>query len=336
MHVPDGFLDAPTSVGTGVVAAGVVAACLVRSARHELTTARRRWPGWSPCSSSPRRWSPSRSGRARRGHLLGGVLAAVLVGPATATLCLTVVVTVQALLFADGGVSALGTNVLLMGVVGGVGRLRGLPGRAGRAAQAALQRQRRGRRRRPRLACRWPRWRSSGSTPSAAPPPSRSAQLAAAWPAGTSLIGVGEAVITVLAVVERRRRAARPRPRRPPGPPARALELRTPEPRRVSTRRLVVARAARQRPASPACCRFYASGQPRRADPRRPVASASPAPREAPPTRARRWPATASRASTTRGSPVGSPGWSASPWSGWSWPGVVLLLRRRSPPTDAS
>ncbi|NCD19958.1 MAG: cobalamin biosynthesis protein CbiM, partial [Actinobacteria bacterium] len=52
------------------------------------------------------------------GHLLGGALAAVLVGPWTATLCISVVLIVQALLFADGGVTALGTNVLLMAVVG--------------------------------------------------------------------------------------------------------------------------------------------------------------------------------------------------------------------------
>jgi cobalt/nickel transport system permease protein len=42
----------------------------------------------------------------------------VLVGPWTATLCLSVVLSVQALLFADGGITALGTNVTLMAVVG--------------------------------------------------------------------------------------------------------------------------------------------------------------------------------------------------------------------------
>ena len=52
------------------------------------------------------------------GPMVGGALAAVLVGPWTAMLCLSVVLLVQSLLFADGGVSALGTNVLLMGVVG--------------------------------------------------------------------------------------------------------------------------------------------------------------------------------------------------------------------------
>jgi len=51
------------------------------------------------------------------GHLMGGTLAAVLVGPWTAVLVLTVVLTVQALVFADGGLTALGTNILLLGIV---------------------------------------------------------------------------------------------------------------------------------------------------------------------------------------------------------------------------
>ena len=52
------------------------------------------------------------------GHLLGGVLAAVLVGPYAGALAVTVVLVVQALLFADGGLSALGLNVVNMALVG--------------------------------------------------------------------------------------------------------------------------------------------------------------------------------------------------------------------------
>ena len=117
MHVPDGFLDAPTSVGTAVVAGGVVAACLVRSARHELDDRSAPLAGLVAVFIFAAQMVTFPIGAGTSGHLLGGVLAAVLVGPATATLCLTVVLAVQAFLFADGGVSALGTNVLLMGVV---------------------------------------------------------------------------------------------------------------------------------------------------------------------------------------------------------------------------
>lgn len=52
------------------------------------------------------------------GHLLGGTLAAILVGPYTAVLCVSVVLTVQSVLFADGGLTALGANIVNMAVIG--------------------------------------------------------------------------------------------------------------------------------------------------------------------------------------------------------------------------
>src|ERR687890_301154 len=52
------------------------------------------------------------------GHLLGGALAALLVGPWVGALCVSVVLIVQALVFADGGVTALGPNVFNMALVG--------------------------------------------------------------------------------------------------------------------------------------------------------------------------------------------------------------------------
>jgi cobalt/nickel transport system permease protein len=52
------------------------------------------------------------------GHLLGGALAAILVGPYVGILCVSVVLVVQALLFADGGLTALGTNITNMALIG--------------------------------------------------------------------------------------------------------------------------------------------------------------------------------------------------------------------------
>ncbi len=52
------------------------------------------------------------------GHVLGGALAAILVGPFTGALCIAVVLVVQALLFADGGVTALGANITNMSILG--------------------------------------------------------------------------------------------------------------------------------------------------------------------------------------------------------------------------
>jgi cobalt/nickel transport system permease protein len=55
------------------------------------------------------------------GHLLGGVLAAVLLGPNPAVICLSCVLIVQCLIFQDGGVTALGANILNMSIVGTLG-----------------------------------------------------------------------------------------------------------------------------------------------------------------------------------------------------------------------
>jgi cobalt/nickel transport system permease protein len=52
------------------------------------------------------------------GHFLGAALAAILLGPWVACVVMAVVVGVQAFVFADGGITALGANVLNMGVIG--------------------------------------------------------------------------------------------------------------------------------------------------------------------------------------------------------------------------
>lgn len=117
MHVPDGFLDAPTSIATGLAAAVAVGASL-RNARSTLDDRTAPLAGLVAVFVFAGQMLNFPVGAGTSGHLLGGALAAVLVGPWVATLCITVVLAVQALLFADGGLTALGTNVVLMGVVG--------------------------------------------------------------------------------------------------------------------------------------------------------------------------------------------------------------------------
>ena len=117
MHVPDGFLDAPTSVATAVVAGGGVALAL-RGARRELDDRTAPLAGLVAAFIFATQMLNFPVGAGTSGHLLGGALAAVLVGPCTATLCITVVLLVQAMLFADGGLTALGTNISLMALVG--------------------------------------------------------------------------------------------------------------------------------------------------------------------------------------------------------------------------
>jgi cobalt/nickel transport system permease protein len=117
MHVPDGFLDAPTSVATGAVAAAGVAIAL-RKARDELDDRTAPMAGLVATFVFAAQMVNFPVGLGTSGHLLGGALAAVLVGPWTGLLAVSVVVAVQALLLADGGITALGTNVTLISLVG--------------------------------------------------------------------------------------------------------------------------------------------------------------------------------------------------------------------------
>lgn len=128
MHVPDGFLTAPVSVATGVVAAGGVALA-IRGARSELDEKTAPMAGLVAAFIFAVQMINFPVGAGTSGHLMGGVLAAVLVGPFTGALCVTVVLIVQALLFADGGLTALGTNIVLIALVttfGGWALFRGV------------------------------------------------------------------------------------------------------------------------------------------------------------------------------------------------------------------
>lgn len=120
MHIPDGFIDAPTSAGAAVVAAGGVAVCL-RRAGAQLDERRVPLAGLTAAFVFAVQLLNFPVASGTSGHVLGGVLAAVLVGPYVGALCITVVLVVQSLLFADGGLSALGLNVLNMGLVGTFG-----------------------------------------------------------------------------------------------------------------------------------------------------------------------------------------------------------------------
>ena len=116
MHVPDGFIDATTSLATGAVAvAGVTLA--LRGARRELDDRTAPMAGLVATFVFAGQMMNFPVGAGTSGHLLGGALAAVLAGPWTAILAITVVLLVQALLMADGGITALGTNVTLMALV---------------------------------------------------------------------------------------------------------------------------------------------------------------------------------------------------------------------------
>ena len=116
MHVPDGFFDAAVSVSAGAVAASGVAVCL-RGARRELDDKTAPMAGLVAAFIFAVQMLNFPVAAGTSGHLLGGALAAVLVGPFTGVLCMAVVLIVQCVFFADGGPTALGINVTIMGIV---------------------------------------------------------------------------------------------------------------------------------------------------------------------------------------------------------------------------
>ncbi|MEV5578533.1 energy-coupling factor ABC transporter permease [Streptomyces parvus] len=116
MHVPDGFIDAPVSVAAGALAAGAVAVSL-RGARRELDERTAPLAGLVAAFIFAVQMLNFPVAAGTSGHLMGGALAAILVGPCTAVLCLSVVLLLQGIFFADGGLTALGVNITVMGVV---------------------------------------------------------------------------------------------------------------------------------------------------------------------------------------------------------------------------
>jgi cobalt/nickel transport system permease protein len=117
MHMSDGIVNAPTSVVFGLIAVVAVGFCAVR-ARSELDERTVPLAGLVAAFVFAVQMVNFPILPGVSGHLLGGALAAILVGPYTGALCIAIVLVVQSLLFADGGVTALGTNITNMAVIG--------------------------------------------------------------------------------------------------------------------------------------------------------------------------------------------------------------------------
>jgi cobalt/nickel transport system permease protein len=120
MHIPDGFLNPATSVATGVLAAAGLGAAL-RQARKTLPPRRVPLLGLSAAFVFAAQMLNFPVAGGTSGHLIGGVLAAALVGPSAAVIVISAVLIVQCFLFADGGITALGGNIFNMALVGSVG-----------------------------------------------------------------------------------------------------------------------------------------------------------------------------------------------------------------------
>jgi len=196
LHIPDGFLTPFVSlVGWGL--ALILLLIAVRQTRRQL--AERQVPVMGVMAAfifaAQAVNFPVAAGTS--GHLLGGALAAIALGPWAAALVMTAVIVVQGLIFQDGGLLAMGWNIINMGILtaftGHLGysivqRLAG-SGRAGRLAGA--------------VAGAWASVEAGAIATSIELAASGTAPLALALPAMAgihALIGIGEALITVGAV----------------------------------------------------------------------------------------------------------------------------------------
>jgi cobalt/nickel transport system permease protein len=196
LHAPDGFLTVPVALAMWAVTL-VVLTVAVRRTNQTLDERSVPLLGVMAAFIFAAQMFNFQVVGGTSGHLLGGVLAAVLLGPWAATIVMACVVAVQALVFQDGGLVVLGANIFNMGVIGTLG---------GYAIYASLARMLGGEARGRLPAAAVAAWASvvlgaaamalqlaiSGTTP-----------LELALPAMVGVhmvIGVGEAVITVAAL----------------------------------------------------------------------------------------------------------------------------------------
>lgn len=123
LHLSDGIVDAPTSLAYALVAA-IGLAVAAAGARADLDERTAPMAGLVAAFVFAAQMVNFPVLPGVSGHLLGGALAAILVGPWVGALCVGIVVVMQAVLFADGGLSALGaniTNLALAGTAAGYG-----------------------------------------------------------------------------------------------------------------------------------------------------------------------------------------------------------------------
>jgi cobalt/nickel transport system permease protein len=117
MHIPDGFLAAPVWGGLCVVAAPAVVLA-ARASRKSLDESQVPMMGVLGAFVFAAQMVNFPLGAGTSGHLLGGALLAATLGPAPAIIVMTAILSLQALVFQDGGLLALGANVFNMAVAG--------------------------------------------------------------------------------------------------------------------------------------------------------------------------------------------------------------------------
>ncbi|WP_221327263.1 energy-coupling factor ABC transporter permease [Actinoplanes sp. L3-i22] len=117
MHIANGIVDGPVSAIFVVFAVAVLAVCVVK-ARADLDDRLAPMAGLVAAFIFAVQMLNFQVLPGVSGHLLGGTLAVILVGPWVGALCVSTVLIVQCLLFADGGLTAIGLNITNMAILG--------------------------------------------------------------------------------------------------------------------------------------------------------------------------------------------------------------------------
>ncbi|MBO9333949.1 MAG: energy-coupling factor ABC transporter permease [Roseiflexus sp.] len=116
LHIPDGFLNLPISLACWAIAIAIIALA-ARRAQRDLDERQAPLLGIMAAFIFAAQMINFPITGGTSGHLLGGVLAAVTLGPWGGILVMTAVIAIQALLFQDGGLLVMGANILNMGLI---------------------------------------------------------------------------------------------------------------------------------------------------------------------------------------------------------------------------
>ncbi len=120
MHIPDGFLSHGINAATFVISVG---ACAYGVKRVNRNFGEREVPlmGVTAAFVFAAQMLNFPIAGGTSGHFLGAVFSSVLLGPWAGLLIMTIVLVVQCLGFADGGLTAIGSNIFNMGIIGALG-----------------------------------------------------------------------------------------------------------------------------------------------------------------------------------------------------------------------
>jgi cobalt/nickel transport system permease protein len=120
MHIPDGFLSNAINLTTVGISIGVMALAL-KKARQEMTEKEIPLVGVTAAFIFAAQMINFPVAGGTSGHFLGAALASILLGPWLSFIIISLVLVIQCLGFADGGLTALGSNIVNMGLIGGMG-----------------------------------------------------------------------------------------------------------------------------------------------------------------------------------------------------------------------